>query len=82
MAIDNKYGRVTTEKGSLGEDEPVIVFRAKDALLPALLAEYRHLCELSGSPERHLTLIDRSRQDVIRWQTEHHHQVPRSDVLK
>ena len=30
MGIDAKYGRVTTERGDIGEDEPVVVFRAQD----------------------------------------------------
>lgn len=37
MAIDLKYGRVTLENADIGEDEPVVVFRARDALLPKVL---------------------------------------------
>jgi hypothetical protein len=38
MAVDKKYGRVTLENGSIGEDEPVVVFRAQDVVLPRLLS--------------------------------------------
>ncbi|HEY5484425.1 MAG TPA: hypothetical protein VIK31_11555 [Propionibacteriaceae bacterium] len=38
---DSTYGKVTTEHGTIGADEPVIVFRAKDKLLPALLDALR-----------------------------------------
>jgi hypothetical protein len=35
VAVDRKYGRVTTERGTIGEDEPVIVFRAQSSSWPA-----------------------------------------------
>lgn len=46
MAFDLKYGHVSVENqpGSrLGDDEPVIVFRAQDTLLLPLLARYENL---------------------------------------
>jgi hypothetical protein len=78
MAIDGKYGRVTLERGTIGEDEPVVVFRAQDATLPALLAWYRAQCERAGSPARHLASIDDDAAGVIAWQAGHHTQVPQS----
>lgn len=71
MAIDRKYGRVTTERGTIGDDEPVVVFRAQDRLLPKLLKVYRILCELAGSPRRHLELIDDAAMTVKAWQAEY-----------
>jgi hypothetical protein len=68
MPIDNKYGRVTTEFGSIGEDEPVVVFRATDRLLPKLLQIYKIMCELAGSPQHHLDLIHQSAVKVKTWQ--------------
>lgn len=81
MAIDLKYGRVTTERGTLGDDEPVVVFRAQDLLLPDVLTDYRDMCRNAGSPQHHLTLIDATRVDVLDWQSAHHAKVPRSDAL-
>ncbi|MFI6304299.1 hypothetical protein ACIBCH_20710 [Amycolatopsis thailandensis] len=78
MAIDLKYGRVTLEHGTIGEDEPVVVFRAQDVLLPALLDEYRRLCAEAGSPANHLDGIDAATRAVIQWQQNHHTQVPQS----
>lgn len=68
MAIDRKYGRVTTEFGMIGEDEPVVVFRAHDRLLPKLLKVYWFFCELAGSPQHHLDLIDEAAETVKAWQ--------------
>lgn len=79
MAVDGKYGRVTLEKGSIGEDEPVVVFRAQDKLLPKLMDIYGFLCEIAGSPKVHLDLIKESANKIRAWQEEHHTQVPRSD---
>lgn len=70
MPIDNKYGHVSTEFGTIGEDEPVIVFRAQDQLLPALLGFYKLMCESAGSPPHHLDLIDESRGQILEWQQE------------
>lgn len=79
MAIDGKYGRVTTEHGTIGEDEPVIVFRAQDALSPAVLAVYAALCGLAGSPQRHLDLVESTRKQFLGWQAAHAPRVPDSE---
>jgi hypothetical protein len=68
MAIDQKYGRVTVEHGSIGADEPVVVFRAQDRLLPKLLKVYRYFCELAESPGQHLADIDAAASAVKDWQ--------------
>jgi hypothetical protein len=68
MGFDRKYGQVTTEHGDIPPDEPVIVFRARDKMLPKLLAYYRLFCWKAGSPNRHLDLIDGSLEQVEQWQ--------------
>jgi hypothetical protein len=78
MAIDTKYGRVTLEHGTIGDDEPVVVFRAQDVLLPDVLALYRQRCVEAGSPERHLGAIDDALRNVEQWQAENRTQVPQS----
>lgn len=81
MAIDNKYGRVSLENSTIGEDEPVVVFRAQDKLLPNLLKIYKVLCEIAGSPEHHLDLIHDSAVKVREWQADHPTKTPSSDSL-
>jgi hypothetical protein len=78
MAIDGKYGRVTTERGTIGTDEVVVVFRAQDAMLPGVLDYYREICEQAGSPERHLKAIDDAKQNVLEWQRANGTKVPES----
>lgn len=82
MGYDGKYGRVTLERGAIGEDEPVVVFRAQDRLLPKLLKVYKILCELAGSPQHHLDLIHESAMRVKAWQTENFTKTPESADLR
>lgn len=81
MAVDSKYGHVSLEKGDIGEDEPVVVFRAQDRLLPKLLKVYKILCELAGSPQHHLDLIHATAVTVKAWQAENYVKTPSSDAL-
>ena len=82
MAVDIKYGRVETERGDIGDDEPVIVFRAQDALLPKVLMYYHLFCLKAGSPRHHLDGVLDALDNVRDWQADHHTQIPRSDSLK
>ena len=78
MAIDSKYGRVTTERGTIGEDEPVVVFRAQDRLLTSVLGFYWDICQVAGSPQEHLDRIAETQRTIEQWQAENFTQVPRS----
>jgi hypothetical protein len=78
MAQDLKYGQVNLERGSIPDDEPVVVFRARDETLPALLETYYLLCKMSGSPRKHLDLVAQRRQEILAWQDDNPTQVPAS----
>jgi hypothetical protein len=71
MGQDGKYGLVTTEHGDIPDDEPVIVFRARDKTTLQLLAAYYYLCMAYGSPARHLLLIKSAEARFKQWQQEH-----------
>ena len=79
MAYDRKYGRVATERGNIGEDEPVVVFRAQDATLPELLSYYNTLCVSKGTPLAHVQAIKDTHDSVIAWQQENTTKIPASD---
>lgn len=82
MPIDLKYGRVTLEnQRNVGDDEPVFVFRAQDALLPAVLAFYLKACRNNGSPTRHTTAVEHALDRVITWQEIHPTKIPTSNGL-
>lgn len=76
MAYDPKYGHVTLERGTVADDERVVVFRAQDELLPRLLASYWHLCKDAGVDEHHLDVIARTIEDVDQWQERHFTKLP------
>lgn len=71
MGFDAKYGKVITEHGDIPDDEPVIVFRGRDRLVVSMLDTYLTLCASAGSPQRHLDLIQSSREDIRAWQAAH-----------
>lgn len=68
MGYDGKYGTVTTEFGDIPDDEPVIVFRARDKITLSLIKWYRYRCVQSGSPDRHLGIIDATAERFRNWQ--------------
>jgi hypothetical protein len=78
VAIDRKYGRVTTEHGIIGADEPVIVFRAQDKMAPYVIEAYRQMCMEAGSPQHHLDGIEETYQQFRRWQETNFTKVPES----
>lgn len=82
MPIDGKYGRVMLPDNSfsdIAEDEPVFLFRAKDALLPTVLRQYAQLCKTVGSPQHHLDLIEEALDVIVEWQASHTPKVPDSN---
>lgn len=79
MGYDRKYGKVTTEHGNIPDDEPVIVFRARDVRTRGVLAHYLKLCEQGGSPVRHLRLVAEQLARFTRWQEENPDRVKEPD---
>jgi hypothetical protein len=79
MGYDSKYGKVTTEHGDIPADEPVIVFRARDALTVPMLKFYAQLCQEEGSPPRHVDLVRSTRDTFQCWQNDHPDQVRTPD---
>lgn len=51
MAIERKYGKVTTEKGSIHPEEPVIIFRGQDKYASAVVRFYATLVASHGDVE-------------------------------
>lgn len=80
MPVDLKYGRVTLEyQRNIGDDELVVVFRAKDENLPGTLRFYQDQCITGGSPQNHIAALEGLIVAVLDWQEEHGSQAPRSE---
>lgn len=75
MAAENKYGQVTTSQGEIPEDEPVFLFRARDALLPKVLNYYEHICREHGAPGSHIAAINDRAKEITSWQLDHQDRV-------
>ena len=70
--IDGKYqtsGDITKLDGTpIPEDEPLMLFRGKDQLLPKLLEQYKQLCLENGSPQGQLDLVQQRIDEIKLWQ--------------
>jgi hypothetical protein len=82
MGYDMKYGIVTTERLEIPEDEPVVVFRGRDRLLPALLNIYIELCDLAGCPQEHTGIATRTYEGIVTWQLENDDRVKDPESLR
>lgn len=73
--IDLKYktsGDITKLDGTpVPEDEPLILFRAKDKLLIPLLEHYQQICSQAGSLPKHMDLLQKRIDEIKKWQAEH-----------
>jgi hypothetical protein len=75
MGYDGKYGTVTTEHGNIPDDEPVLVFRARDMTTDKLLPYYAMLCMKAGSPLRHISMIWSAHMRFREWRKNNEQQV-------
>jgi len=81
MGYDRKYGKVTCERGTIGEDEPVVVFRAQDVLLPDALHAYLLICMTrAGVGAEHLKAIIDAHSAVKEWQRLYGAKVPDTQI--
>lgn len=71
MGYDGKYGRITTERLEIPDDEPVFLFRARDKFLPDVLAAYILLSGDGGSPQFHTDIVQAARERILKWQEDH-----------
>lgn len=76
MATEGKYGRVTTERGNIGTDEPVFLLRGLDAHTPAVIDFYRSLCVQQGSPAEHCDDVADARDRIAAWQAKNGSRIP------
>lgn len=81
MGYDGKYGRVTTERKDIPDDEPVIVIRAQDALACPLISAYFDLCERNEAGAGHRSAVEQTYTRFADWQEAHAGQVKTPDTL-
>lgn len=78
--IGEKYqtsGDLTKVDGTpIPDDEPVMLFRASDKLLPQLLEQYIELSEEAGASEDFLASLESRITEIKSWQASHSAKVP------
>lgn len=67
MGIDEKYGRVVTERGSIPDDEPVFVLRAKDRLAIETLVAYRQAVVATQGDTAHAVVVETVIANFQEW---------------
>ena len=75
MGHDGRYGRVTTERKGIPDDEPVFVIRAQDALACPLISAYFELCAGHGASAAHQRAVEEAYTRFADWQEAHAGQV-------
>jgi hypothetical protein len=71
FGIDSKYGKVTVEKKTLLDGEPVFLLRARDKQSVAAIRHYAVSCELAGCSDEFIEhLIDEANK-FDNWQENH-----------
>ncbi len=71
MGYDRKYGKVTIERGTIGEDEPVFVIRAADVSAPAAIRAYAFEAQRHGADASLTTPVFERAEQVRAWQRQH-----------
>lgn len=62
------YDRIQDPAGKIAEDEPVMLFRARDVLMPALLAKYADLLRLHNADQVMIETVLAHEQATRKWQ--------------
>lgn len=72
---DRSFKHLKTDE-TIPPDEPVFLFRAKDALMLPVLLHYIHLCTEQGTTPEHVAGIYEQLARVARWQQENSAKIP------
>lgn len=74
MPTDPNYGLIEVEKEPgtpFEEDEPVFLFRGRDANLVQLLDHYIYMCLEAGVGDEHIQGVRESQVQIREWQNQH-----------
>lgn len=62
------YDPIQDPRGKIGEDEPVMLFRARDVLAPAILAKYAELLRFHHAPPAMIDTVLAHEARMRQWQ--------------
>jgi hypothetical protein len=75
MAHDAKYGRVTTEKKDIPDDEPVFLIRAQDEGAVSAINGYAEVAYSVGASDAFVEWVRTIADEIRDWQEEHRDRV-------
>jgi hypothetical protein len=70
MGRSEKYGRVSTERKDIPDDEPVFVIRARDVTAVPAIRAYAQACAGAGAAPAHLDGVHAAARAAYAWQQE------------
>lgn len=70
------YDPIQDPRGKIGEDEPVMLFRAKDRLMPHVLEAYRSLLSAASADPTMIDAVALHIARVNKWQLRNRTQTP------
>lgn len=70
------YDRIQDPAQQIGADEPVMLFRAKDVLFPAILAKYADLLRLHHADPFMIETVLAHESAARKWQRQHGCKLP------
>lgn len=76
MSAESKYGNVVTEFGSIGQDEPVFLLRARDALAVKTVSDYWVRAVDAGCSDAFQDSLSDVMETFLAWQEENETKVP------
>ncbi len=68
MAVEGKYGEITTTGKPLHPGEPVFLFRATDPLAVAAIRNYATQCHFAGCDPEHVAAVRAHANRIAAWQ--------------
>jgi hypothetical protein len=74
-----KTAKSVIESAMQNDNEPIIIFRAKDGLTRDLLTKYIADCIANNCPQKHIAEMVNIREDFVNWQNNHEGKVELPD---
>ena len=70
------YDRIQDPAGKIADDEPVMLFRAKDVLFPAILAKYADLLRFHNADQTMIESVLAHEAAARKWQRQNGCKLP------
>jgi hypothetical protein len=66
--MDEKYGKVLTERGDIAEDEPLFIIRGQDAAAVPAIRAYALKASYAGASDEFVQQVEQQAEAISQWQ--------------